>query len=191
MKRKLLFLVCWWKLTERIIGHQDVSLQTSRSVCCVMEGRPQRWSVLKIPRKFKLSLVQKSFSDPCNKNLNIRLTQCVVLSLCNTSDWSNKLWRKDMLTSCNIELLVKVVCYGQMYRMHYIITGFDNRSQCLIWSYSDQILWIAFLWFFHCMCASVWIENDSASMLTAKRSAGIAPEVNLRNPLHKEMEHPM
>ena len=31
---------------------------------------------------------------------------------------------------------------------------------------------------------STWIKNGSAAMLAAKKSAGVAPEVNLRNPLH-------
>ena len=35
-----------------------------------------------------------------------------------------------------------------------------------------------------CACESTWIENGSAAMLATKRSAGVAPTVNLRNPLH-------
>ena len=35
-----------------------------------------------------------------------------------------------------------------------------------------------------CMCPSAWIGNCSATMLAAKRSADVAPEVNLNNVLH-------
>ena len=31
-------------------------------------------------------------------------------------------------------------------------------------------------------CASMWIKNGSAAILTTKRSAGVAPEVNPGNP---------
>ena len=34
------------------------------------------------------------------------------------------------------------------------------------------------------MCASMWIENSSAAMSTAKRSAGVTPGVDLRNLLY-------
>ena len=33
-------------------------------------------------------------------------------------------------------------------------------------------------------CTSKWVKWDSAAMLAAKMSAGVAPQVNLRNPLH-------
>ena len=34
------------------------------------------------------------------------------------------------------------------------------------------------------MSASMWIKNGSAAILAFKRSAGVTPEVNVRNPLH-------
>ena len=34
------------------------------------------------------------------------------------------------------------------------------------------------------MSAGTWIEKSLAAMLTAKKSAGVTPEVNLGNPLH-------
>ena len=35
-----------------------------------------------------------------------------------------------------------------------------------------------------CMCTGMWIKTGLAAMLTVKTSTGVAPEVNLRNPLH-------
>ena len=34
----------------------------------------------------------------------------------------------------------------------------------------------------------MWIKKGSAAVLVIKRSAGVAPEVNLRNPLHADEE---
>ena len=38
------------------------------------------------------------------------------------------------------------------------------------------------------MCASTWVGKGLVAMLTAKRSAGVALEVNLRSPLHADDE---
>ena len=34
------------------------------------------------------------------------------------------------------------------------------------------------------MCARTWIENGLTTMLSAKRSVGVAPEADRWNPLH-------
>ena len=38
------------------------------------------------------------------------------------------------------------------------------------------------------MLARTWIKNGPDAMLAAKMSAGVAPEVNLMNPLHASDE---
>ena len=34
------------------------------------------------------------------------------------------------------------------------------------------------------ICINMWIRKDFTTMLVIKRSAGVTPEVNLKNPLH-------